>query len=86
MSQRVDTYTIKCSYRYNLLSDGCVTFFTHVGLSDPYVEIVMMPERRFKIKALKTDFKSKDVCPTYYKDFKMYVHIVTISMRASASL
>lgn len=46
----------------------------HIGLSDPLVEIVLMPEKRFKIKALKTDFKTKDLNPSYYKDFKMYVH------------
>ena len=33
-----------------------------------------MPEKRFKIKPVKTDFKSKDLNPTYYKDFKMYVN------------
>jgi len=45
------------------------------GYSDPYVDIVLMPERRFKIKSVKTDFKSKDLNPTYYKEFKMYVNV-----------
>ena len=48
--------------------------FAHIGTSDPYVDIVLMPERRFKIKSVKTDFKHKDLNPTYYKDFKMYVY------------
>ena len=45
----------------------------HTGSSDPYVQIVLMPERRFKIKAVKTDHKHKELNPTYYKEFKMYV-------------
>lgn len=44
-----------------------------VGSIDPLVEIVMMPERRFKLKPVKTDFKSKNANPFYGKDFKMYV-------------
>ena len=50
-------------------------FHCPVGYSDPYVDIMLMPERRFKIKSMKTDFKSKDVNPTYYKEFKMYVNV-----------
>ena len=34
---------------------------------------MLMPEKRFEIKAVETDYKSKDLNPTYYKDFKMYV-------------
>ena len=45
------------------------------GFSDPYVQILLMPERRFKIKAVKTDYKNKDLNPTYYKEFKMYVRV-----------
>jgi len=45
------------------------------GFSDPYVQILLMPERRFKIKAVKTDYKNKDLNPTYYKEFKMYVRM-----------
>ena len=48
-------------------------FILYVGSIDPLVEIVLMPERRFKIKAVKTDFKSKEANPFYGKDFKMYV-------------
>jgi len=44
------------------------------GFSDPYVSIVLMPERRFKTKPVKTDYKSKDLNPTYYKEFNMYVY------------
>ena len=44
-----------------------------VGFSDPYVYIILMPERRFKIKPVKTDYKSKELNPTYYKEFNMYV-------------
>ena len=43
------------------------------GYSDPYVYIALMPERRFKTKPVKTDYKSKDLNPTYYKEFNMYV-------------
>ena len=36
-----------------------------------------MPERRFQIKPVETDHKSKDLNPTYYKEFDMYVGSVT---------
>ena len=49
-------------------------FLTYsIGFSDPYVYIVLMPERRFKTKPVKTNYKSKDLNPTYYKEFDMYV-------------
>jgi len=37
------------------------------------VQIVLMPEVRFQIKPVETDHKSKDLNPTYYKEFNMYV-------------
>ena len=63
----------------------------HLGYSDPLVEIVLMPERRFKIRPVKTDFKSKDLNPFYGKDFKMYAHdgvviIVILSMQSVHSI
>jgi len=48
-----------------------------IGFSDPYVYIVLMPERRFKVKAAKTDYKSKNLNPSYYKEFNMYVYTHT---------
>ena len=45
------------------------------GLSDPYVEIQLMPGERFKIKPVKTDYKSKELNPFYAKEFEMYVYI-----------
>ena len=41
------------------------------GKSDPYVEILLMPEERFKIKPVKTDYKSKELNPFYAKEFEM---------------
>ena len=34
-----------------------------------------MPEERFKIKPVKTEYKSKELNPFYAKDFKMYVYV-----------
>ena len=53
-------------------------YILYVGSVDPLIEIVLMPERRFKIKAVKTDFKSKEANPFYGKDFKMYVHFMMV--------
>ncbi|XP_065899170.1 BAI1-associated protein 3-like isoform X2 [Dysidea avara] len=53
------------------------------GYSDPFVDIVLMPERRFKIKSVKTDFKSKDLNPTYYKEFKIKVKENLLDMSGS---
>ena len=56
-----------------------ITITVHIskytGLSDPFVEILLIPEERFKIKAVKTEYKSKELNPFYAKDFKMYVAI-----------
>ena len=43
------------------------------GLSDPFVEVQLMPEERFKIKPVKTAYKSKELNPFYAKEFEMYV-------------
>jgi len=51
----------------------CACVYT--GLSDPFVEILLMPEARFKIEPVKTDCKKKELDPFYAKDFKMYIYV-----------
>ncbi|XP_065899176.1 BAI1-associated protein 3-like isoform X2 [Dysidea avara] len=53
------------------------------GYSDPYVYIALMPERRFKTKPVKTDYKSKDLNPTYYKEFNMKIKENLLDMSGS---
>ena len=42
-----------------------------IGASDPYVEVVLMPEDKIKIKAVKTKTIKANVNPYYGKEFKM---------------
>ena len=67
-------FRIPCDYKMLLHT---------TGFSDPYVQLLLMPERKLKIKAVKTDYKNKELNPTYYKEFKMYVLIyVCLKWRA----
>ena len=54
----------------------CACVYT--GLSDPFVEILLMPEARFKIEPVKTDCKKKELDPFYAKDFKMYIYMYVV--------
>jgi len=72
-------FYVLCMYVYIGVGQRCVLYYRTlihlcVGLSDPYVQIVLMPERRFQIKPVETDHKSKDLNPSYYKEFNMYVY------------
>ena len=42
-----------------------------IGASDPYVEVVLMPENKVKIKAVKTKTVKANVNPYYGKEFTM---------------
>ena len=42
-----------------------------IGASDPYVEVVLMPENKIKIKAVKTKTVKANVNPYYGKEFTM---------------
>ncbi|XP_065899174.1 BAI1-associated protein 3-like [Dysidea avara] len=53
------------------------------GFSDPYVCVALMPERRFKTKPVKTDYKGKDLNPTYYKEFNMKIKEDLLDMSGS---
>ena len=49
-----------------------VLWYTFIlGASDPYVEVVLMPEDKIKIKAVKTKTIKANVNPYYGKEFKM---------------
>ena len=41
----------------------------YIGASDPYVEVVLMPEDKIKIKAVKTKTIKANVNPYYGKEF-----------------
>jgi len=43
------------------------------GSSDPYVEVLLMPEDWLNIKAVKTDHIKGTLNPYYQKEFNMYV-------------
>ena len=62
-----------CISAFNVYSYACIMY--SIGFSDPYVCVALMPERRFKTKPVKTDYKGKDLNPTYYKEFNMYVNL-----------
>ena len=40
-----------------------------IGASDPYVEVVLMPENKIKIKAVKTKTVKANINPYYGKEF-----------------
>ena len=42
-----------------------------IGASDPYVEVVLMPENKIKIKAVKTKTVKANINPYYGKEFTM---------------
>ena len=42
-----------------------------LGASDPYVEVVLMPENKIRIKAVKTKTIKANVNPYYGKEFTM---------------
>ena len=42
-----------------------------IGASDPYVEVVLMPENKVKIKAVKTKTVKANINPYYGKEFTM---------------
>lgn len=46
-------------------------YVLYVGASDTYVEVLLMPEDKIKMKAVKTRTIDDDVNPFYDKTFKM---------------
>ena len=43
----------------------------YIGASDPYIEVVLMPEDKIKIKAVRTKTIKANVNPHYGKEFTM---------------
>ena len=54
-------------YSYTLYDDS----LQYTGSSDPYVEVLLMPEDRLNIKAVKTDHINGTLNPYYQKEFNM---------------
>lgn len=48
-------------------------YFKYAGSSDPYVEVLLMPEDRLNVKAVKTESIKSTLNPYYQKEFNMYV-------------
>ena len=48
-----------------------ILFTLLIGASDPYVEVVLMPENKIKIKAVKTKTVKANINPYYGKEFTM---------------
>lgn len=69
-------HNIKTKLQYFSVALNNMYYSEFTGFSDPYVEILLMPEERFKIKPVKTDYKKKELNPFFAKDFKVYVFMV----------
>ena len=52
-----------------MISNDVILWFT--GSSDPYVEVLLMPEDRLNVKAVKTDYIKASLNPYYQKEFNM---------------
>ena len=82
----VSVYGTECTWLFALAQVMCILTFVvvcmvtplcsislvyYTGPCSPFVSLLLMPQRRFHIGAVKTEHKTKDSNPEYYKEFNM---------------